>query len=72
MLFKVVEVAKITSGMLTMATKSPCECDILIGFQSENVPLMYTLLPPPSHLNTVGRAFSSIDAPSLIVLVLAL
>jgi len=34
-----------------------CSLTIGIVFQSEKVPLMKTLSPPPSHLNTVGRIF---------------
>uniref|UniRef100_A0A182T2A4 Uncharacterized protein n=1 Tax=Anopheles maculatus TaxID=74869 RepID=A0A182T2A4_9DIPT len=42
------------SGMLMMVTKSACDFTIGSTFHCENVPLMNTCLPPPSHLNTVG------------------
>uniref|UniRef100_A0A182THF8 Uncharacterized protein n=1 Tax=Anopheles melas TaxID=34690 RepID=A0A182THF8_9DIPT len=40
--------------MLMMVTKSACDFTIGSTFHCENVPLINTCLPPPSHLNTVG------------------
>lgn len=47
------------SGKSIIVTKSPWLLTIGRVFHSLKVPLMNTCLPPPSHLNTVGRNFLS-------------